>query len=65
MVGQWMGKGEGGGGRGKYLLLLVALFAEVLAATGHFGAAHGVFFGCEVFLDLYLCDGVSMTSHGV
>ena len=60
-----MGEGRGGGrGRGrvggKYLLLLIALLAEVLTSTCHFGAAHGVFFGCEVFFDLHFWDGVSM-----
>jgi hypothetical protein len=56
-----MGVGRGrerGRGGGTNLLFLVALFAEVLAATGHFSAAHGVFFGCEVFLNLYLCSRI-------
>lgn len=53
-------EGEGEGGV-MYLLLFVALFAEVLASTCHFGAAHGVFFGCEMLFDLHLCYGVSMS----
>lgn len=28
------------------LFLFVALFTQILAASGHFCSAHGVFFGC-------------------
>ena len=42
-----------------YLLFLVSLLAEILAETGHFCAAHGVFFCGEVFLLLCFCEKVS------
>lgn len=38
------------------LLFLITLLAEVLAPTGHFCSAHGVFFCCEMLLLLCLCD---------
>lgn len=37
---------------GVGFFLLVAFLGQVFAAAGHFGAAHGVFFGREVFFDL-------------
>ena len=42
----------GEGERIAYLFFLVALLAEVFPAAGHFDAAHGVFFGREVFFCL-------------
>lgn len=38
-----------------YLFLFVALLAQVLASSGHLGTAHGVFFGCQMFLGLRFC----------
>ena len=38
-----------------YLFFFVALFAEIFAPAGHFGAAHGVFFGREMFFRLGFC----------
>lgn len=35
-----------------YLFFFIALLAQVLAASGHLGSAHGVFFGGEMLFDL-------------
>lgn len=39
---------------GTYLFFFVPLFTEVFTPSGHFGSAHSVFFGCEMFLRLRL-----------
>ncbi len=44
------------------LFLFVAFLTQVLAASGHFCSAHGVFFGCEMLLRLgFWWDAVSMS----
>ena len=38
-----------------YLFLFIALLAQVLASSGHLGAAHSVFLGREMFFSLRFC----------
>ena len=40
-----------------YLFLFVALLAQILASSGHLSAAHGVFFGGEMFFGLRFWKG--------
>lgn len=53
-------RGRGGqvvgieGVRVAYFFFLVAFFAEVFSAAGHFCATHGVFFSGQMFFDLRL-----------
>lgn len=42
-------------GEETYLFLFIALLAQILATSGHLGAAHGMFFCCEVLLRLRFC----------